>query len=255
MTTFNPEMIQQIAASIFAKEQEEIRKQQEMIRAMERAEAAALKEAERQACIKAEADRIEAQLRAERALAEERARIEKTQMDAAIAAELERLRNRTPIEILQDEVASLKKTIEDLKNGPQVKMTAVVKAVPTERKFLLTCPSQSHSPGGWACNFLNENGNIVFHFNPRPVENQLVLNTFKPGFRGGIADGWGQEDRQPLARFDCSPGNQVLFTLTDKGFLISAKGSDGSVLHFYPHRIPVVKIQEIFSDCVGLIEL
>jgi hypothetical protein len=244
MTSSNPEMIQQIAAAIYAKEQEEQSKQQEMIHAMERAEVAALKEAERQARIKAEADRIEAQRRAERALAEERARVEKAEMDAAIAAELQRLRNRGPIEILQDEVASLKKTIEDMKNSQQVKMTAIVKTVVTERKFLLTCSSQSKYACGWSFNFWDSNKNIVFHFNPRHSVNLLALNTFKQN-----AGGWDSEDRHPLSRFDCSSGKQILFTLNEKGILISAKGSDAL---FYPHRMADVNIQEIVPDCSGL---
>jgi hypothetical protein len=235
MTTFNPEMIQQIAASIFAKEQEEIRKQQEMIRAMERAEAAALKEAERQARIKAEAERIEAQLRAERALAEEKARLEKAEMDAAIAAELERLRNRTPLEILQDEVASLKKTIEEMKNGPQMKMTAVVKTVPTERKFLLTCPEKS-----WSCQFsvpdslpsparCSNPRNVVFTLTPLAERNCISLNSHVGGH------GWGREERISMREFDCSVGKKIFITVNEKGFLISTNENQ----HLYSHRMPI----------------
>ena len=150
MASLNTEMIQQIAARIYAKEQEELRKQQEMIRSMERAEAASLKEAERQARIKAEADRIEAQLRAERALAEERARIEKAAMDAAIAAELQRLRNRGPVETLQDEVASLKKTLEDMKNGPQMKVITTFVSLPTEVEPVLSAMEVEEDRAAWA---------------------------------------------------------------------------------------------------------
>ncbi len=236
MTTFNPEMIQQIAASIFAKEQEEIRRQQEMISAHERAEAAALKEAERQERIKAEAERIEARLRAERALAEERARIEKAQMDAAIAAELVRLRNRTPIEILQDEVASLKKNIEEMKSIPQVKMTAVVKAFPTERKFRVSFPRPSEE-GGMSCNFKDKNGNIIFHFNPRP--SRLVLNSHKKNH------GWGSEQTCNWVGFLGNPWERELFIkVTEEGFMLTAQQQD---FNLFPHRFPV-NLDEIAFD-------
>ena len=150
MTTFTPERIQQIAAAIYAKEQDELRKQQERIRAIERAEVAALKEAVRQERIKAEADRIEAQLRAERALAEERARAEKAAMDAAIAAELQRLRNRGPVETLQDEVASLKKTLADMKNGPQMKVITTFVSLPTEVEPVLSAAEVEEDRAAWA---------------------------------------------------------------------------------------------------------
>jgi hypothetical protein len=226
MTTFTAERIQEIAAAIYAKEQEAVRQER----------------------IKAEADRIEAQRRAERALAEERARVEKAEMDAAIAAELQRLRNRGPVETLQDEMASLKKTLEDMKNGPQMKMTAIVKTVVTERKFLITCPNlelQLREPGGWSCNFSDKENNIVFHFNPRPHSNIIVLNSFTRN-----SGSWDRSDHLPLSLFDCSPGNQILFTLTKDGFRVSAKGTS----HSYPHRFANVNILDVISDMASLNE-
>ncbi|CAI5780949.1 galectin-9 isoform X1 [Podarcis lilfordi] len=50
-----------------------------------------------------------------------------------------------------------------------------------------------HSAKGFAftVNLLGENGDIVFHFNPRMNENEVVCNTKQNG-------GWGKEERWPI---------------------------------------------------------
>ena len=211
------------AARIYAQEQNEIRKMNEQIRNAELAEAAALKEAERQARIKAEAERIEAQLRAERALAEEQARLEKAAMDAMIETELNRLRNRSEVEILRDELTELKNQLAQMQSAKITLLSTTFK--PVERRFLLTCPPQNGNECGWSCNFKDKNNNILFHFNPRP-SGVIVLNTFT------LNKGWGYEDRG-CPKINCNANNQINITLSSRGFEVSQNGQ----IHLYPHRI------------------
>ena len=141
-----------------------------------------------------------------------------------------------------------KKEFAEFQQSHQEKMTTVVKSVITERKFLITCPNlelQLREPGGWSCNFTDKENNIVFAFGSRPRSNVIIMNSFKRN-----AGGWGPEDRHPLSLFDCSPGNQILFTLTKDGFRVSAKGTS----HFYPHRFANVNILDVISDMASLNE-
>ena len=112
---FTQETIQKIAAQRFAKEEAQRKAEEERAAREVAAAAAALAEAGRLARIRAEQEREEARLRAERALAEERVREEAAALEAAVEAELERLRNRSELEVLQDEVAELKKELSHLK--------------------------------------------------------------------------------------------------------------------------------------------
>ena len=221
------------------------------------AEAAAKEQAERAVRVQLQAERELARIVAERALAEEQALAVQAAEAAALQAELARLRARSEIEVLRDEMMQMRAEMAALKachlaRLPQQDIhlrsdgeldAAIVKTVVTERKFLVTCPSlerQLSHESGWSINFIDKEKNIFFGFGSRPQSNVIIMNTFKRS-----AGGWGQEDRLPLSRFDCSPGNQVLLTLTRKGFLISAKGSNP---HFYPHRFAEVNIQEIVHD-------
>uniref|UniRef100_A0A670IT35 Galectin n=1 Tax=Podarcis muralis TaxID=64176 RepID=A0A670IT35_PODMU len=51
--------------------------------------------------------------------------------------------------------------------------------------------SISHFRFVFTVNLLGENGDIVFHFNPRMNENEVVCNTKQNG-------GWGKEERWPI---------------------------------------------------------
>jgi hypothetical protein len=114
--------IQKMAMERLAKEQAEARALAERMRAEALAAEAALVESARQARIRAEQEREEARIRAERAQAEERARLEAEAIEAAVVAELNRLRNRSPLEVLQDEVAALRAELAEAKENSQKKM-------------------------------------------------------------------------------------------------------------------------------------
>jgi hypothetical protein len=114
--------IQKIAMARLAQEQAEARALAERNRLEALAAEAALAEAARQARIRAEQEREEARMRAERAQAEECARLEAEAMEAAVVAELNRLRNRSPLEVLQDEVATLRAELAEAKESSQKKM-------------------------------------------------------------------------------------------------------------------------------------
>lgn len=109
--------IKQIAMKLYQQEREAAlwAAEQEVQRTAEAA--AALKRAEEEARIRLQEERELARLRAEKALAEAKAREEQEAMAAAVQAELERLRNRTPLEILQDEMAELRKEFQAYKQA------------------------------------------------------------------------------------------------------------------------------------------
>ena len=114
--------IQKMALARLAQEQAEARALAERQRAEALAAEAALAEAAREARIRAEQEREEARLRAERAQAEERARLEAEAVEAAVVAELNRLRNRSHIEVLQDEVAALRAELAEAKENTHKRM-------------------------------------------------------------------------------------------------------------------------------------
>jgi uncharacterized protein (DUF2384 family) len=109
--------IKQMAMKIFQEEREAAqwaaKREQEMVAAA----AAALKRAEEEARIRLQEERELARLRAERAMAEEKAREEQEALAAAVQAEVERLRNRTPLEVLQEEMAELRQEFESYKKA------------------------------------------------------------------------------------------------------------------------------------------
>jgi len=131
---FTQETIQQIAAQRFAKEEAQRKAEEEQAVRQVAAASAALAEAERLAHIRAEQEREEARLRAERALAAEQIRAEAAALEAAVEAELERLRNRSELEVLRDEVAELKKTVERL-SVPKRSYCVVATQIPPPPKM------------------------------------------------------------------------------------------------------------------------
>jgi len=74
---------------------------------------------EREARIIAAAERQQALLRAERLEAEQAAAAQAASEQAAIAAEVERLRARTPLEVMQDEMAEMKRLLAALSRPPE----------------------------------------------------------------------------------------------------------------------------------------
>jgi hypothetical protein len=102
-----------MAMEILRKEREQERKATSDARVMAEKEAKALEIAEREARLKIEQEREMARIRAERALAEAEAFEKREAIQTAVQAEVERLKNRTSLEILQDEVAELKHLIVD----------------------------------------------------------------------------------------------------------------------------------------------
>ena len=74
---------------------------------------------EREARIIAAAERQQALLRAERLEAEQAAAAQAAAEQAAIAAEVERLRARTPLEVMQDEMAEMKRLLAALARPPE----------------------------------------------------------------------------------------------------------------------------------------
>ncbi len=109
--------IKQIAYKLYEQERAAARwaAAQEVQKAAEAA--AALKRAEEEARIRLQEERELARLRAEKLLAELKAKEEQEAMAAAVQAELERLRNRTPLEILQEEMAQMRAEFEAYKQA------------------------------------------------------------------------------------------------------------------------------------------
>ena len=86
-----------------------------------------------------------------------------------------------------------------------------------------------------SANWKDDKGNILFHFNPRPNEGQIVMNT--------LVDSWGKEERISL------PGGGgpliVVVEVTKEGYSVT---KDDSVLHLYHHRIPFEEFSTIQND-------
>ena len=74
---------------------------------------------EREARIIAAAERQQALLRAERLEAEQAAAAQAASEQAAISAEVERLRARTPLEVMQDEMAEMKRLLAAFSRPPE----------------------------------------------------------------------------------------------------------------------------------------
>jgi hypothetical protein len=94
-------------------------------------------------------------------------------------------------------------------------------------------------PASGSCNWMDEDGSNMFHFNPRVNERQLVMNTHSMG-------SWGTEERIPLPE-DVVNSTQPLIArvrVTSTGYEISFNGVN---VHLYRHRLPFDKFVRL--DC------
>jgi hypothetical protein len=108
-------LIQQKARALLQAEEEAKRLEAEKVRLAAAADAAEKERLEREARIIAAAERQQALLRAERIEAEAKAAEIKVAEQAALDAELVRLRARAPLEILQEEMAEMKRQMAKLR--------------------------------------------------------------------------------------------------------------------------------------------
>ena len=72
---------------------------------------------------------------------------------------------------------------------------------------------------------MDENDNILFHFNPRPCNGHVVMNS-------RINNMWGREE---VARYDIKKEVNLEVTVTSYGFLIFL---NDEFFHYYKARIP-----------------
>ena len=108
-------LIQQKARALLQAEEEAKRLEAEKVRLAAAADAAEKERLEREARVIAAAERQQALLRAERIEAEAKAAETRTAEQAALDAELARLRARAPLEILQEEMAEMKRQMAKLR--------------------------------------------------------------------------------------------------------------------------------------------
>jgi hypothetical protein len=114
------------AKEVIAAEAAEKQMAAEKLSAAARAEAAEKERFERQERLNLHAERELARMQAERLLAEEQAVQARDAEAAALAAEIERLRNRSVTEILQDEIASLRAEMAGMRQQTQALPTKEV---------------------------------------------------------------------------------------------------------------------------------
>lgn len=92
-------------------------------------------------------------------------------------------------------------------------------------------------------NFMNDPDplSIMFHFNPRPIERQIVMNTCDPVYA------WGVEERITLleGRRGFALPLEAFIRVTDVGYEIYM---DGSLKHVYHHRVPWSSFSHIRCD-------
>nr|XP_028595809.1 uncharacterized protein LOC114602131 [Podarcis muralis] len=86
-----------------------------------------------------------------------------------------------------------------------------------------------HSAKGFVftVNLLGENGDIVFHFNPRMNENEVVCNTKQNG-------GWGKEERWPIP-FEAGATFMMIIDVMSDCYRVTVNSKD---FLKYVHRIP-----------------
>ena len=85
--------------------------------------------------------------------------------------------------------------------------------------------------GDGAVNFLDADGGIMFHFNPRPTrEGKIVMNN-KPA--GG---GWKREERLSMPASTLRGPFTATVAVDDAGYAVSFEGSEG-VAHVFQHRV------------------
>jgi hypothetical protein len=244
--------ITQLALRILEEEKQAALVEEQKRIAAAKAEAAAKEQTERAVRVQLQAERELARIVAERALAEEQALAVQAAEAAALQAELARLRARSEIEVLRDEMAQMRAEMAALKachlaRLPQQDIhlrsegeldAAIVKTVVTERKFRVTFP-RPNEVGGMSCNFKDKDGNIIFHFNPRPAH--LVLNSFKK-----TVGSWGSEEHHPwIGSLQNIWGSELLIKVTPEGFMFSRYQSAN--FDIFRHRISV-NLDEISFD-------
>jgi len=83
------------------------------------------------------------------------------------------------------------------------------------------------SNGRPTMNLMDDDGNIVLHFNLRWDDKALVLNTKKGG--------WGSEERPDGVRFRDGKKMKICAKAKDDCFKIEV---DGDEIHEYKHRMP-----------------
>jgi hypothetical protein len=106
-----------------------------------------------------------------------------------------------------------------------------------EHPWVLDPGSASVRYPGFAVDWLDHEGNILFHFNPRPAEDRVVLNSY-------VADVWGQEEVLTPYPFRREPD-----TVLRLGFEVSADSFriavDGSVIGRFSHRAPPADVTAV----------
>jgi hypothetical protein len=107
------------------------------------------------------------------------------------------------------------------------------------RSLRLELESQQTPPEAWAVNWVDATGDLVCHFNPRPAEGCVVLNTF----RGGA---WGEELLVRSYPFPTRPDAsfRVAFEALDDEFAVDV---DGRRFCTFPHRAPRSAVRELRS--------
>lgn len=175
--------------------------------------------AEREARLQAMQEREEARMRAERALAEEEARKAAAALEAEVEAELERLRSRTPMELMMDEMRQMREELESLKKQRDTKIVVFTK---TSRQFWVTGPWDQRVG---SCNLVDSKGNNIFHFNPRPHQKTVFISSRKMG------EAWNEFARVPIQEFGLDKNN-LLFTISKEE--ISLEWGGGQKLTYRP---------------------
>ena len=88
-----------------------------------------------------------------------------------------------------------------------------------------------------AVNFLDADGDIMFHFNPRPKgEGHLVMNNCTGG-------SWQQEERVAIPDHAFT----AVVSVDDKGYAVSFEGST-DVAHVFKHRVPWANFASLSSS-------
>ena len=107
----------------------------------------------------------------------------------------------------------------------------------------MTAQNLIHSDVGSCKNWLSEKGDILFHFNPRPNEREIVMNSH-------INESWGTEERVPLEYDSSSMKNaKWIITVDDRGFRV-VDGTSNKLVHVFAHRVQVTMsfLQEVTKE-------
>jgi len=98
--------------------------------------------------------------------------------------------------------------------------------------WVVTAQNLIDSDFGSCKNWLSDKGDILFHFNPRPNERQIVMNSH-------INKSWGTEERVPLEYDSSSMKNaKWIITVDDGGFRV-VDGTSNKLVHVFAHRVQV----------------